>query len=313
MLKKIFRFIEVLAVLILTVVLIKYCTWIARPVNTDGDVAAIKAFYKQPINSIDVIGYGSSHLWRGFVPEVLKEKYGLTAFNYGGNWQHINTTKLFFKDSLLTQAPKVAVIETYRVNELLQDEDLNGEIYYTRYLTNTSIKKEYLKQCFGNDMHRYLAYYFPLSAFHENWKDITMKNFIPISDMVRRYQDSMGFSSHTESVEIDLTKTENHKEQELCKEALRELDQIVETCREKNIELVFYTAPYQGDYEYGDAMARYAEEHHCHYINMFRLIEEIGIDGKSDFYDKGHLNETGARKVTDFLGNYIVNNVLPAG
>ena len=39
---------------------------------------------------------------------------------------------------------------------------------------------------------------------------------------------------------------------------------------------------------------------------MFEKIDEIGINPNTDFYDKGHLNDTGTIKVSNYLGKYIV-------
>ena len=74
------------------------------------------------------------------------------------------------------------------------------------------------------------------------------------------------------------------------------------------MEVVFYTAPRHGDYLYSNAMKQYAEEHGCQYLDLFEKIEEMGIDGETDFSDENHLNDSGATKVADYLGEYIVNH-----
>ena len=285
-----------------------FCSWITRPTNTDQEAAVIKAFYEQSENSIDVIGYGSSHMWRGFDPSVLREKYGLTAYNYGGNWQHINTTRLFFEDSLITQTPKIALIETYYVNSLLQDTDLVGEIYYTRYLHQSESRNAYLKQCFGNHYDRFLAYYFPFSSFHESWKNIDENSLKRIEERIPEFRETSGYKNTEKIVPQELSEFENREEEPLSEDARKELDLIVDRCRQKGIEVVFFTAPYAGTYRYGEAMRQYADAHECHYINMFDNMEEVGINPAEDYYDKGHLNSTGARKVADYLGDYIVSH-----
>lgn len=65
---------------------------------------------------------------------------------------------------------------------------------------------------------------------------------------------------------------------------------------------------YRGEYNYADAMTVYAEEHGCDYLNLFEHLDEIGIDGASDFRDTGHLNDSGAAKVADYLGQYIIDH-----
>ena len=56
------------------------------------------------------------------------------------------------------------------------------------------------------------------------------------------------------------------------------------------------------------AMKAYAEEHGYPYFDMFELAEEVGLNGETDFSDAGHLNDSGAIKVADYLGKYIVEH-----
>ena len=117
---------------IVTVVLIAYGVnklgYLLRPVNTDIAISTIDTFHDMPENSFEVIGYGSSHMWRGMSAMELYNKYGIGAYNYGCNWQNINTTQLFLEDSLKTQSPKVALIETFNVDSLKHDTNIDGEI-----------------------------------------------------------------------------------------------------------------------------------------------------------------------------------------
>ena len=280
---------------------------LVRPTNADSAFKAIDTFHDMPQNSLEVIGYGSSHMWRGMSAMQMYEAYGIGTYNYGCNWQHINTTELFIKDSLRTQSPKVILIETYLVNDLLQDMDINGEIYYTRAINEFEGKQKYLKQCFGDDKERYLSYYMPLCAFHDNWVNLDEKNFVENSSNKDFYK-TMGFMDSEAVTPISIADPSGFKQKDISKDALKVLDEIVAICKANDIEIIFYTAPWQGYYSYGDAMSTYAEENDCAYFNLFRYVDEIGINCKTDFSDKGHLNNSGAVKVSNFLGKYIVDN-----
>ncbi|MCH5279929.1 MAG: hypothetical protein J1E61_00560 [Lachnospiraceae bacterium] len=280
---------------------------LVRPANTDIAFNAIDAFHDMPENSLEVIGYGSSKMWRGMDPMEMYAQYGIGAYNYGCNWQHINTTELFIKDSLLTQSPKVILIETYLINDVLKNIDMNGEIYYTRALPESEGKRQYLKQCFGDDKERYLSYYVPLCAFHDNWTNLSESNFLKNADDTDFYS-TMGFVYKEDVVSITIPDPLTFEQADLSEDAIEILDEIVSICKENSIDIIFYTAPYQGTYAYSDAMKKYAAENGCAYFNLFECIEEIGIDGETDFSDAGHLNNSGAVKVADFLSEYIVNN-----
>lgn len=282
--------------------------YLTRPTNTDITINAIDTFHDMPENSFEVIGYGSSHMWRGLSPIQLYNGYGIGAYNYGCNWQKINTTLLFLKDSLKTQSPKVVLIETYFVNEHKADVEIDGEIYYTTAIEDNEDKKLYLEQCFGSDKDRYLSYYVPLCAFHDNWTNLTEASFEKDFAYTFDFYKTMGLYEFDNVTPVTIPDPSTFRQSELSDETIEVLDEMVETCNENGIEIIFYTAPWQGEYEYGAAMQKYAEQNECAYINMFECVSEIGLDENIDFSDEGHLNISGSAKVSDYLGNYIVNN-----
>lgn len=291
------------------VVLIKWSEYVLRPSDIDQCISAVDAFHSMPENSIDVMIYGSSHSWRGVNPIHMYEKYGIGAYNYGANWQTLSTESLFFYDSLRTQKPKVVLIETYRINDVIVDSDMTGEIYYTRNISDFSQKREYLNQAFGNDFERYFSYYFPLSQFHSSWNSITFDNFITWYTK-EDFINTMGYFYLPFDNETPVTIEESitFEQKALGDAAIKVLDEMVKTCKEQEIELIFFTVPWQGENSYSDAMTKYAEENDCIYLDLFKIKDEIGLDLNTDFYNAGHLNNKGAIKVTDYLGKYLKDN-----
>ena len=118
----------------------------------------------------------------------------------------------------------------------------------------------------------------------------------------------MGFRSNGYVTEVEIPDWSTFEQLELPYKSRMVLDGIVQTCQDNDIELIFYTAPYAGEFNYSKAMEQYASEQGCIYIDFFKILEEVGIDGKKDFQDEGHLNTNGANKLADYLGNYIVSN-----
>ena len=280
---------------------------LVRPTDTDDEIKAIKTFHSMPENSIEVIAYGSSHAWKGLETMEMYREYGIGAYNYGCNWQHINTTSLFIHDSLRTQSPKVLLIETFRVGSLLENIDIIGEVFYTREIPNSDVKEAYLEQCFEGKVGRYLSYYVPLFAFHENWSELKRENFM-VNCATEDYFSTMGFDESDEVVPVQLKDPETFEQHRISDRAEDVLDGIVKICQEKNIEIIFYTVPYEGSYGFSDEMKKYAEENGCQYVNFFEKIDEIGLDANTDFQDKGHLNNSGSQKIANYLGRYIVEN-----
>lgn len=305
--RKIKIFISCFVTVMLTIGTIHTLGIIVRPTNTDIALNAIDTFHNMPEDTFEVIGYGSSHMWRGMDPMEMYKKYGIGAYNYGCNWQHINTTELFIKDSLRTQSPKVILIETYVVNSVLHDVNMNGEIYYTRGIPEFEGKRNYLKQCFGDDKERYLSYYMPLCAFHENWVNLTEESFTGSAGDINFYE-TMGYVYTEDAVPVTIADPSTFEQEKLKDVSISVLDEITGICKENNIEIIFYTAPWQGEFVYSDAMKEYAQINGYAYLNLFEYMDEIGIDCETDFADEGHLNHSGAVKVADFLGEYIVDH-----
>lgn len=307
MVKTVQRVLSVVVTLAIIVVGIAFLGHLVRPVNTDIAIDAIDTFHSMPDNSFEVIGYGSSHMWRGMNPIELYNQYGIGAYNYGCNWQKLNTTLLFLKDSLRTQSPKVVLIETYLVDDYKNDQNVDGEIYYTTAIDEFDGKREYLKQALGNDKERYLAYYMPLCAFHDNWIDISKKSFEAAVN--NDFYKTMGFVSSEKVTPVVIPEKNTFNQNSLSDESIAILDEIVETCDNAGIEIVFFTIPWQGDYNYSKVMEEYVlDKNNCVYIDLYEKIEEIGLDGTTDFSDEGHLNTLGSNKVADYLGEYLIGH-----
>lgn len=283
---------------------------LVRPLETDRAYRRIKVFHELPRDSVEVMIYGSSHAILGVRTMDLYDKYGIGAYNYGTSWQKGNTVKLFLRDSLETQSPKLVVIESFMQHIVLHDLNITGEIFLTSYLDDSPARREYLKQCFGDDPERWLSYYMPLCAFHENWNSLEETSFKPRAwssqrDSLAKVRKNMGFAWFNRQVPVEVPDPSTVKQRKFTKAALKELDDIMAICRERNIQVLFITVPYNEGYKYSDAMRAYARENGCGYLNFFELADEIGLDGNTDFWYGGHTNVNGATKVADYLGKYI--------
>ena len=305
--ERIKKIITVVCCILLTAILVQYTGHLVRPLKADKDIKHVQHFLSLPENSVEVLCLGSSHVYWSLDVMEMYRNYGIGAYNYGNDGQHINTTLLYFRDALDTQKPKIALIETFMVTEILEDTEIGWEIYTTTALKNSGYKMEYLKQCFGTDLQRWISYFVPLFGFHENWTDISEYSFL------RNFSDAdfartMGYfniGTDVESVPQLMRKTTKLP---LPEESIEVLDEIMKTAEENGVQVVFYTTPFHGWYDYADAMVEYAERNGAPYINMFELYDEVGFDNETDFHDQGHLNALGAIKAANYLGKYLTDH-----
>lgn len=59
--------------------------------------------------------------------------------------------------------------------------------------------------------------------------------------------------------------------------------------------------------------AEIAEENGVTFISYNELFDEIGIDFKTDFYDRAHLNWRGADKFSRYFAKTALGDITPKG
>lgn len=280
--------------------------YILDPKYAQDGIDAIRAFYSVEENSLDVIVYGSSRSWKGCDTRVMYNDYGLNAYNYSANWLCINTVSLFLQDSLKTQKPQIACIETGLVNYIEKDIELDGQVYYTKYMHPSKAKRNFLKQCFGNHKERYLSYIFPLIMFHDNWSVMGKENFSKSN--YKYYLNTRGFCPSRDVRDYVFADYTTFTEEPIREDCMQVLNEMVSVCRENDIQIIFFTIPCALEYRHSEAMSQFASENGCAYLNLYEHIDEMGLDEKTDIMDEEHLNESGAGKVGEYLSKYILDN-----
>ena len=93
--------------------------------------------------------------------------------------------------------------------------------------------------------------------------------------------------------------------------AMQYLDRIRSLCEENDIRLILIKAPSLAPQWYeaqNQQVVEYAEKYDLEYINFYDLLDESGVDFETDTYDGGlHMNLNGADKLSEYLGNVLVN------
>lgn len=85
----------------------------------DG-IYGLTTFYKQDENSIDLLCFGSSHIFENVNTGILWNEYGIAAFDLCGSIQPLWNTYYYMKEALKTQAPKIMILDLY--SAVLDDE-----------------------------------------------------------------------------------------------------------------------------------------------------------------------------------------------
>lgn len=235
-------------------------------------------------NTIDVLVAGDSESYTSVSPMDLWDRAGIAAYDCGQPGQRIQETYYILKTAFRTQSPKLVLFET---NTMFRDPG---------FLKNVQLS-----------LTEPLAYHFPVIKYHNAWKALfdgpggpkkSYKGF-EIRDKVVSYEGDEEYMKET-------------KDKAQIPEVVRiYMEKIKRLCEKNGADLLLVSAPSPKNYNYKkhNSLEEYARENNLPYVDLNIKFRDIGIDWKLDSYDRGdHLNISGARKVTAYIGQYLADN-----
>lgn len=248
----------------------------------------------EPEGSIDVIFAGDSESYTSYSPKLAEKKYGFTSYVCGSAGQKLFQTYGLLREALERQNPKAVVIET-------------NCIFRTH---------GWFKDCQEIADYR-LERLFPAVEYHDRWKilsplDFGAKPSYTWINEQKGYHKKKG--TMTYAGEKYMKKSRLRKSIRPMQKAY--LDRIVDLCQEKGIAVVFYSvpSPKNWNYEKHNAIENYAKARGCIFWDLNLKTDKLKIDWKKDSYDGGdHLNHTGAKKITAYMGKKLKKKFHLAG
>lgn len=270
----------------------------------------LDGFYYEKENSLDVLFFGSSHMYTGVNPNVIWKNTGITSYNLGQPEQQIWTTYSYIKEALKYQNPKAIFVDVYTVT---YDTDGYMPIENNNINLDTMRMSKNKLEAINNSVKPSDRPYFifDLLKHKSNWKNINKDNFTTnftndvhtnkgYWEWFEVYENSEPDGNLTDKIGILPEKTELY------------LNKIIDLCKVNDIPLVFIKTPVaisNNHQEKYNRVAEIAKENDIDFINFNSMYDELGIDFKSDFIDEGkHLNFMGAHKVSYYLSDYISDN-----
>lgn len=278
--------------------------------KSGGDINMIRSFYDLDRNSLDVLCLGSSHAYYGFQPNVLWNEKGLASYIMGSPSQTMVCSYYLLEEALKYQKPKVVLLEGYYfityqpyINEHTL-RSVTDEIRMGR--PRISLLREAIPDLPWKEQ---LSYYFPFLLYHNRWNDLKDCDF--------KYHRYLKGSRITTTIEPYSDPGMDVKAKEIPEMAREYFEKILALCRENDIELVVFEAPFTDtDGEKIDwykhtmgiaiSMEDYLAERNVPYL-FFQKSGIAKIDFNTDLFNAQHLNSYGAEKLTKCIGDFLVN------
>ncbi len=308
--KKARTFTLIAILLCVSIVILGFLQRLVMPKYSRGIVeGAFLAEYYEETTKHEVIFVGDCEVYENFSPIEMYEKYGITSYIRGGPQQLIWHSYYQLEDTLKYETPKVVV---FNVLSLKYNEP-KSESYNRMNIDGmkwSKTKYDLIKASMLEE-ESMIEYMLPLLRYHSRITNLKSEDWTYLfknpNVSHNGYYMRVDVKPATEFPEPNPLTTPDFGEN-----AMKYLDKMTKLCKDNGIELILIKAPIKYPHwyeEWDNNMVNYAKENNLTYINMIDLIDEIGIDFNTDTYDAGlHLNLAGATKLSDYFGQYLVDN-----
>lgn len=295
---------------ILSAIIFIVVVWVLtdKVTNVLASKESIEKYHDIEGENFDVLFFGNSHALLGIYPMELWNEYGIVSYNCAGSANMLPTSYWMLKNVLNEQSPKLVVIDVFMVGGDEKRREGRQGVYQQHIsfdwqpLTKEKIgMMNYLM----DSRDEQIEFVVPITMYHERWKELTKNDFDCSYNKGKGAQ--LLFTRVAPTNIESVSQNEAIVEDSLGKEYLCKM---IEECQERGIEVLLIHIPYP-EYawhqQWGNGVKFIAEQYNVKYLNMF--YEDVGIDFYTDLGDTmNHLNSSGGRKVTKFLGKYIQDN-----
>lgn len=249
----------------------------------------------------DVFFLGTSHVLNGIYPMDLWNDFGITSYNFAWHSTPIATNYYLLKMAEKKNKPKIVFIDILQLQE-----DIKYNVYIHQlfdYFPLDEIKYEAVNDFLPgkNNFIKRMEFYFPFIYCHNTWLDLKANNFhkeLPTKGADLRIGVKV-------PQEFGLTVPEYTGKEST---GIEYSKKIISFCKENGIIPVFCLIPYPVQYYLNDWKKELINILDNENIVFLEFPEDI-VDFDTDMYDlNSHLNPSGAKKVTRFIGEYISKN-----
>lgn len=257
-------------------------------------------FYQQE-EDYDVLFLGSSHVLNGVFPMELWKDYGIVSYNLSGHGSRMAMNYWILKNALEYTMPELVVLDCCMLSLDEKIGTIDQLHMSTDHIPYSKMKVDMI-QDLVDDSEKQNDFLWKFSIYHNRWNELTTKDFngeyspekgaesriaVAVSEAIEPYNDSYRMEGENISTEY--------------------LRKTIELCEEQGIKILLTYIPFPGNAGWQPEMNRagdIAKEYGINYLDFYTLMEQINPN--TDYYDKNaHMNPSGARKITEYLGQYI--------
>lgn len=276
-------------------------------------------FFEQDEN-FDVLFFGTSHVMDAVFPMELYNDYGMVSYNFGNPSCMLATSYWTMENALDYTSPKLVVIDCYTLSNNTKTSDMFSFVHYSMDPFRLSVNKVKAVDDLLDDKNKeravregrvrqsdekntYIGLLWNYSVYHSRWSELTEDDFEP------EYSVEKGAIAKIKVTPNEFVSI--GREEKLDKDTLgvEYLGKMIEECKSRGIDVLLTYLPFaakESKQREANRVYEIAEKYDVDYINFF---DTDLVNYTTDCYDKAsHLNVSGGRKITQYLGQYIKDN-----
>ena len=289
---------------------------VSRVVERKASRTRFEPFLSEP-EEFDVLFIGDSLVVNGVFPMELWQDYGIAAYNLASYGNTLPVTYWTLMNALEAASPRLVVVG---VKDVEKDYKLSGsssDVHtaldcYPLTMTKICAVNDLMDDPYAVDDSgvRYadmkLEYLFTLGKYHSRWSELSTSDFGGYT--LNRQKGAETGTGVAAARDYDLIDEEQAAEGGGW--GYEYLRRILDVCADRGIEVLLVHMPYIASEEEqlaATAVRYIAEEYGVGYIDF--VSQDDTVDYAVDCMDaRAHLNASGAKKVTDYLGRYITEH-----
>ncbi len=310
--RKILRVIEALAFCaVLGAMLLALTNIVERKVSTNKFEPLLDA-----PEQYDVLFIGDSHMVNGVFPMELWADYGIASYNVS-SWGNTLPVSYWVMQHVLEYAqPELIVIGVKDADKPYKLTGSGSDVHTALDCFPLSMTKIRAIEDLMSDPNLTddagtpytelkWEYYFTLGKYHTRWSELTRADFEPEYNKQKGAEMAINVAP-PQDYEL-LYEFETMDE---TGDGFGYLRMMIDDCRRRGIDVLLVHLPYPAtvqDQLAANTVANIAQQKEVDYIDFVNL--DTVVDYETDSFDGfSHLNPSGARKVTDYLGQYITTH-----
>ena len=302
------KLIKIAKPLVFFAILICMVNHTSRIMESKTSIDRMGAFYEES-DKMDVLFFGTSHVRYTILPMELWNQHGMTSHNMGASFATQVESYWYLINALDYAKPDLVVLDAYKI----ADDDKSAPLSFVHAQLDAmpmSINK--LKAIFDlkDKMDARLELIWDLYIYHDRWTELGAGDFMSRKELANKVNrgstprdDKIGEPASYPKID------RSDKLEDIDTLGMEYLRKFIEECQSNGIDILLVFIPFPADenkQREANTIYDIAKEYGVQYVN---LLDTDVINYETDCVDyNSHLNLSGALKVTDYIGNYIMEN-----